>query len=185
MIYGVRGVCPARSLVVAACVRACAYVPLSFSVLPPCLGRASAALVSPWAVAGYIYRDVKPENILLDNSGHVCLTDFGLSKDVVEGGKAQTFCGTPGQGAVRRACACVASVPACLCVSACVFMCVCMCNVQCALPSFPRPTRAFLLSPALVSSVLTRGPSSFPRSPLLPRTARVPASRQSTSRPRS
>ena len=29
-----------------------------------------------------IYRDLKPENILLDQSGHLCLTDFGLSKDL-------------------------------------------------------------------------------------------------------
>lgn len=43
----------------------------------------------------YIYRDLKPENILLDDVGHVCLTDFGLSKDVDEGDKAHTFCGTP------------------------------------------------------------------------------------------
>jgi serine/threonine protein kinase len=44
---------------------------------------------------GYIYRDLKPENILLDHTGHVCLTDFGLSKDVEQGDKAHTFCGTP------------------------------------------------------------------------------------------
>jgi len=30
--------------------------------------------------AGVIYRDLKPENILLTNSGHVVVTDFGLSK---------------------------------------------------------------------------------------------------------
>lgn len=42
-----------------------------------------------------IYRDLKPENILLDESGHVCLTDFGLSKDVDPNDKAHTFCGTP------------------------------------------------------------------------------------------
>ncbi|KAH9260394.1 hypothetical protein BASA81_001564 [Batrachochytrium salamandrivorans] len=42
-----------------------------------------------------IYRDLKPENILLDNYGHVCLTDFGLSKRYQEGEKAMTFCGTP------------------------------------------------------------------------------------------
>jgi len=42
-----------------------------------------------------IYRDLKPENILLDDNGHVCLTDFGLSKDVDPNDKAHTFCGTP------------------------------------------------------------------------------------------
>ena len=38
---------------------------------------------------------VVPENILLDDMGHVCLTDFGLSKDVDPADKAHTFCGTP------------------------------------------------------------------------------------------
>jgi len=43
-----------------------------------------------------IYRDLKPENILLDNTGHICLTDFGLSKDLgPENEEARTFCGTP------------------------------------------------------------------------------------------
>jgi len=44
---------------------------------------------------GVIYRDLKPENILLDDNGHVCLTDFGLSKDMDPNEKAHTFCGTP------------------------------------------------------------------------------------------
>lgn len=44
---------------------------------------------------GVVYRDLKPENILLDDNGHVCLTDFGLSKDMSPDDQAHTFCGTP------------------------------------------------------------------------------------------
>ncbi|CAG2183588.1 unnamed protein product, partial [Oppiella nova] len=43
---------------------------------------------------GIIYRDLKPENILLDSTGHISLTDFGLSKESLNNEKSFSFCGT-------------------------------------------------------------------------------------------
>eukprot|EP00416_Gambierdiscus_australes_P022628 CAMPEP_0171078900 /NCGR_PEP_ID=MMETSP0766_2-20121228/14919_1 /TAXON_ID=439317 /ORGANISM="Gambierdiscus australes, Strain CAWD 149" /LENGTH=777 /DNA_ID=CAMNT_0011536055 /DNA_START=151 /DNA_END=2484 /DNA_ORIENTATION=- len=40
-----------------------------------------------------IYRDLKPENLMLNDKGHLKVTDMGLSKFVI--GKTFTTCGTP------------------------------------------------------------------------------------------
>ncbi|XP_076835698.1 ribosomal protein S6 kinase-related protein [Brachyhypopomus gauderio] len=43
---------------------------------------------------GIIHRDVKMENVLLTDQGHLRLADFGLSRRLERGGRAFTICGT-------------------------------------------------------------------------------------------
>ena len=42
-----------------------------------------------------VFRDLKPENVLITPAGHVKLTDFGFAKVLGQGERTFTLCGTP------------------------------------------------------------------------------------------
>lgn len=42
-----------------------------------------------------LYRDLKPENVLITNTGHIKFVDFGFAKHIKDGDISFTLCGTP------------------------------------------------------------------------------------------
>jgi serine/threonine protein kinase len=41
------------------------------------------------------YRDLKPENLLINRDGYLKVTDFGFAKEVPDDKRTYTVCGTP------------------------------------------------------------------------------------------
>lgn len=70
------------------------------------LGRLDASLASFYTAQiilcfeylhskNLIYRDLKPENVLIHTSGYLKLSDFGFIKHLKPGERTYTLCGTP------------------------------------------------------------------------------------------
>lgn len=60
------------------------------------MGQVLLALAHLHQQEGIVYRDVKPDNILISDRDEAKLTDFGLAKIVPSGGRRMSFCGTAG-----------------------------------------------------------------------------------------